>query len=331
MPDRSTLLNQWLEQLGYRDYRLSAASEDASFRSYLRLECGADSFVVMDAPPQQEPCDHFIAIAHKLRGAGLNAPEIIASNLADGFLLLTDFGSADYLSQLDAQTEGPLYADALAALLAMQTGIDADALPEYDEAMLQREMDLFHDWFMVKLLGVELNGPQQAIWQGIKQLLVENALAQPQVFVHRDYHSRNLMKLERHNPGILDFQDAVRGPVTYDLVSLLRDCYVAWPTARVDQLVLDYYESARANGLVDVGAARFKCWFDLMGVQRHLKAVGIFSRLNIRDGKPGYLKDIPRTLGYVCQVCADEAPLAGLSALIEQLQLQQRIDALLQG
>ena len=331
MPDRSTLLNQWLEQLGYHDYRLSAASEDASFRSYLRLECGADSFVVMDAPPQQEPCDRFIAVAHMLRGAGVNAPEIIASNLTDGFLLLTDFGSADYLSQLDTQTEGPLYVDALAALLTMQTGIDADDLPEYDEDLLQREMDLFHDWFMVKLLGVELDGSQQAIWQGIKQLLVENALAQPQVFVHRDYHSRNLMKLEWDNPGILDFQDAVRGPITYDLVSLLRDCYVAWPAARVDQLVLDYYKSARANGLVDVEAARFKCWFDLMGVQRHLKAVGIFSRLNIRDGKSGYLKDIPRTLGYVCQVCADEASLVGLSALIEQLQLQQRIDALLQG
>ena len=331
MPDRSTLLNQWLEQLGYSDYRLSAASEDASFRSYLRLECDADSFVIMDAPPQQEPCDRFIAVAHKLRDAGLNAPEIIASNLVDGFLLLTDFGGADYLSQLDAQTEGPLYADALAALLAMQTGIDAGDLPEYDEALLQREMDLFHDWFMVKLLGVELDASQQAIWQGIKQLLVENALAQPQVFVHRDYHSRNLMKLERHNPGILDFQDAVRGPVTYDLVSLLRDCYVAWPAARVDQLMLDYYESARANGLVDVEATRFKCWFDLMGVQRHLKAVGIFSRLNIRDGKPGYLKDIPRTLGYIRQVSADEASLAGLSALIEQLQLQQRTDALLQG
>ena len=331
MTDRSTLLNQWLEQLGYRDYRLSAASEDASFRSYLRLECGADSFVIMDAPPQQEPCDRFIAVAHLLRDAGLNAPEIIASNLVDGFLLLTDFGGADYLSQLDALTEGSLYADALAALLAMQTGIDAVDLPEYDEALLQREIDLFHDWFMVKLLGVELDASQQETWQIAKQALVENALAQPRVFVHRDYHSRNLMKLERHNPGILDFQDAVHGPVTYDLVSLLRDCYIAWPATRVDQLVLDYYESARANGLVDVDAARFKCWFDLMGVQRHLKAVGIFSRLNIRDGKPGYLRDIPRTLGYVRQVCTDEASMTGLSALIEQLQLQQRIDALLRG
>ena len=331
MPDRSTLLNQWLEQLGYRDYRLSPASEDASFRSYLRLECGAESFVVMDAPPQQEPCDRFIAVAHMLRDAGVNAPEVIASNLTDGFLLLTDFGSADYLSQLNAQTVGQLYADALAALQTMQTGIDADDLPGYDEDLLQREMDLFHDWFMVQLLDVELDASQRAIWQDVKQLLVENALDQPQVFVHRDYHSRNLMKLEWDNPGILDFQDAVRGPITYDLVSLLRDCYVAWPAARVDQLVLDYYESARANGLVDVEAAQFKCWFDLMGVQRHLKAVGIFSRLNIRDGKPGYLRDIPRTLGYLRQVCAEEASMVGLSTLIEELHLQQRIDALLRG
>ena len=331
MPDRSTLLNQWLEQLGYRDYRLSPASEDASFRSYLRLECGEDSFVVMDAPPQQEPCDRFIAVAHMLRDAGVNAPKIIASNLTDGFLLLTDFGSADYLSQLNAQTVGQLYADALAALQTMQTGIDADDLPDYDEDLLQREMDLFHDWFMVQLLGVELDASQRAIWQDVKQLLVENALDQPQVFVHRDYHSRNLMKLELDNPGILDFQDAVRGPITYDLVSLLRDCYVAWPAARVDQLLLTYYKSIRVNELVEVEAAQFRRWFDLMGVQRHLKAVGIFSRLNIRDGKPGYLKDIPRTLGYLRQVCAEEASMVGLSTLIEELHLQQRIDALLRG
>jgi len=331
MLDRSIQLNQWLEQLGYRDYRLSAASEDASFRSYLRLECGKDSFIVMDAPPQQEPCDQFIAVAHKLRDAGLNAPEIIATNLAEGFLLLTDFGGKDYLSQLDPKTEGALYADALAALLKMQAGIDARDLPDYDEVLLQREMDLFHDWFLVKLLGVELDASQQASWQRVKQALVENALVQPRVFVHRDYHSRNLMKLRRDNPGILDFQDAVHGPVTYDLVSLLRDCYVAWPVARVEQLVLDYYESARDTGLVDVDAARFKRWFDLMGIQRHLKAIGIFSRLNIRDGKPDYLKDIPRTLEYLRQVSAAEAPMARLSALIDQLQLQPRMGALLRG
>jgi hypothetical protein len=329
MNDRATQLNQWLDQLGYRNYRLSPASEDASFRSYLRLETDTDSLIVMDAPPAQEPCDQFIAVAHKLRDAGLSAPEIIAYNASDGFLVLTDFGNRDYLSQLSPESEESLYGDALAALLLMQTRIDSADLPRYDEALLNREMDLFNDWFLGKLLGISLDREQQAIWQSIKQALVENALAQPQVFVHRDYHSRNLMKLETRNPGILDFQDAVIGPITYDLVSLLRDCYIDWPRIRVDQLALEYYEIARVNDLVDVKAEQFVRWFNLMGVQRHLKAIGIFSRLKIRDGKSGYLQDIPRTLEYVRYVCADEMSMAGLFSMIEQLGLKQRIGALL--
>lgn len=328
MSDRAAQLNHWLDHLGYRDYRLSPASEDASFRSYLRLETATDSLIVMDAPPAKEPCDQFIAVARKLRDAGLSAPEIIARNADAGFLVLTDFGGRDYLSQLSPESEASLYGDALAALLLMQTGIDAADLPHYDETLLNREMDLFHDWFLGKLLGNTLDPEQQAIWQSIKQALVENTLAQPQVFVHRDYHSRNLMQLETGNPGILDFQDAVKGPLTYDLVSLLRDCYIDWPPKRVDQLVLDYYELARANELVDVKAAQFMHWFNLMGIQRHLKAIGIFSRLNIRDGKPGYLKDIPRTLEYLRQVSADERSMAGLFSLIEQLGLKQRLGAL---
>jgi len=283
----------------------------------------------MDAPPDREPCDQFIAVARKLRGAGLNAPEIIAQNPVEGFLLLTDFGGSDYLSQLSPASEASLYADALEALLLMQTRIDAAELPLYDTALLNREMDLFHDWFLGKLLGISLDQAQQSIWQSIKQSLVENALAQPQVFVHRDYHSRNLMKLESDNPGILDFQDAVKGPLTYDLVSLLRDCYIDWPPARVEQLALDYYERARVNGLLDAEPAQFMRWFNLMGIQRHLKAIGIFSRLKIRDDKPGYLKDIPRTLEYVRQVSADDMSMAGLFAIIDQLGLNSRIDAIL--
>jgi aminoglycoside/choline kinase family phosphotransferase len=329
MSDRSAQLNQWLDRLGYRNYRLSPASEDASFRSYLRLETDAESLIIMDAPPAKEPCDQFIAVARKLRDAGLSAPEIIAHNSSAGFLVISDFGDRDYLSQLSAENEASLYADALAALAVMQTRIDAEDLPRYDETLLNREMDLFHDWFLGRLLGISLDPDQQANWQSIKQALIENALAQPQVFVHRDYHSRNLMKLETGNPGILDFQDAVKGPITYDLVSLLRDCYIDWPRERVEQLVLDYYESARAHNLVDVEANRFLSWFNLMGIQRHLKAVGIFTRLKIRDGKSGYLKDIPRTLGYLRQVCADEKSMAGLSSLIEQLDLSRRMDALL--
>jgi aminoglycoside/choline kinase family phosphotransferase len=329
MSDRTTQLNQWLDQLGYRNYRLSPASEDASFRSYLRLETAAESLIVMDAPPAKEPCDQFIAVAQKLREAGLSAPEIIARNPAEGFLVLTDFGGRDYLSQLNPESEATLYGDALAALLLMQTRIDATDLPPYDAALLNREMDLFHDWFLGKLLGISLDPGQQAIWQSIKQALVDNALAQPQVFVHRDYHSRNLMKLETGNPGILDFQDAVKGPITYDLVSLLRDCYIDWPPIRVDQLALDYYEFAKVNDLVNVKAAQFMRWFNLMGIQRQLKAIGIFSRLKIRDGKAGYLKDIPRTLEYLRQVSADEMSMVGLFSMIEQLGLNRRAGALL--
>jgi N-acetylmuramate 1-kinase len=328
MSDRLTLLNRWLEQSGYRDYRLQRASEDASFRSYLRLEVKGTSLIVMDAPPEQEPCDRFIDVARRLRAAGLNAPEIIASNLQDGFLLLTDFGSDDYLSRLDPQSEPALYGDALAALLTMQSRTVTDGLPDYDEALLLREMDLFHDWFLGELLGIELDPAQQSLWLQTRQMLVDNALAQPRVFVHRDYHSRNLMVVEQDNPGILDFQDAVYGPITYDLVSLLRDCYIAWPVDRVRELANQYFDSARDNGLIDVEGAQFLRWFNLMGIQRHLKAVGIFARLKIRDGKSRYLGDIPRTLAYIEQVSAGEMSMLGLLRLLDQLSVRQRIDEL---
>jgi len=329
MNDRYKQMRRWLDSLGYQDYTLSAASEDASFRSYFRVKTGTESWVLMDAPPHKEPCDHFIEVATKLHNAGLSAPEIIHQDLSQGFLLLTDFGSTDYLSILDANTSGPLYKDALAALLKMQTSIGCDDLPRYDETLLLGEMDLFRDWFLKALLGIELDAAQQAVWQSIKQVLVQNALEQPQVFVHRDYHSRNLMKIENRNPGILDFQDAVKGPLTYDLVSLLRDCYIAWPAARVGQLALDYHDLARVNGLVDVGSSQFLRWFNLMGIQRHLKAIGIFSRLKIRDGKKGYLKDIPRTLEYIEQVSTEAMNMSGLSSLIADLDLKSRIKALL--
>ena len=322
------MLKRWLDSQGYRDYQLTPASEDASFRSYLRLQTAQASLIVMDAPPDREPCDQFIAVADKLRAAGLSAPEIIARNLEQGFLILTDFGSSDYLSQLDRQNEASLYDDALAALLRMQLRIDADDLPPYDAELLLREMDLFHDWFVGRLMGITLDPGQQACWQSVKKALVDNALEQPQVFVHRDYHSRNLMKTANGNPGILDFQDAVKGPITYDLVSLLRDCYIDWPPPRVDQLALAYYQMARVRQLVEVDSERFLHWFNLMGIQRHLKAIGIFSRLDIRDGKAGYLKDIPRTLEYLRQVSAGEVSMQGLLSMIDQLQLSRRARSL---
>lgn len=318
-------MKAWLDSLGYRHYELSPASADASFRSYHRLVSGGQSWIVMDAPPEQEPCDEFIAISEKIRAAGLSAPVVLEKNLEAGFLLLTDFGREDYLSVLNEQTEVFLYADALAAILQMQTKIDTDGLPVYDRVLLEQEMNLFHDWFLQQQLALELTGEQAQNWQAIKDSLIKNAMEQPQVFVHRDFHSRNLMKLEVGNPGILDFQDAVKGPISYDPVSLLRDCYIDWPAARVEQLLHDYYQQALDNGLTDANFDCFRHWFNLMGVQRHLKAIGIFSRLNLRDGKTGFLQDIPRTLGYVELVCAEEPEMKGLSALIGELNLGQRV------
>ena len=324
MSDRTNALHQWLAQLGYRDYRLTPASEDASFRSYLRLETGTESLIVMDAPPEHEPCDRFIAVAGMLRDAGLSAPEILASNLDDGFLLLTDFGAEDYLPNLDQQSRELLYGDALESMLTMQSRIDPKSLPPYDEALLRREMGLFHDWFLGELLGIELDDAQEAAWERLQQTLIANFFDQPQVFVHRDYHSRNLMVLSTGNPGILDFQDAVRGPVTYDLVSLLRDCYIDWPIAVVEGLMRDYHERACEAGVTNVDLDGFRRWFNLTGIQRQLKAVGIFSRLKIRDGKARYLGDIPRTLGYIEQVAPGEASMCELLQLFEQWQLRER-------
>jgi aminoglycoside/choline kinase family phosphotransferase len=330
MSDRLQQMERWLNSLGYHHYTLTSASEDASFRSYQRLQQGENSWVVMDAPPDKEPCDRFIDIATKLREAGLTAPEVIDQNLELGFLLLTDLGATDYLSVLNADNKDALYADALVALLQMQVHVTSHDLPEYNRALLSQEIDIFHDWFLGELLEIQLNESQQAQWRSIKQTLIQNALEQPQLFVHRDYHSRNLMKINPNNPGIIDFQDAVFGPITYDLVSILRDCYIDWPIDEVESLALDYYRAAKAAALLDVDSHQFLRWFNLMGFQRHLKAVGIFSRLKIRDGKSDYMNDIPRTLNYLCQVSELEPGMAGFSDLIVELNLCERIKAMIE-
>ncbi len=324
MSDRKAALQQWLVQLGYRDFDLAPASADASFRSYLRLTRDNGSLIVMDAPPGREDCRPFVHVAGLLRSAGLSAPEVIDRDLEQGFLLLTDFGRDDYLSCLDAESFDKLYRDALDALLRMQVNIDARELPPYDATSLEQEMDLFRDWFIDRAQGLSLDAVR---WRRIKQILIDNALAQPRVFVHRDYHSRNLMVIDDGNPGILDFQDAVYGPLTYDLVSLLRDVYIGWPGTRIETLVRDYHARARSAGLVDIDGDGFLEWFDLMGVQRHLKIAGIFSRLRIRDGKPSYTRDIPRTLGYLRDVCATRSSLAELAELLDDLDLLKRARA----
>jgi aminoglycoside/choline kinase family phosphotransferase len=285
---------------------------------------------VMDAPPDKEPCNHFIEIAAKLRQAGLSAPEVIDQDLELGFLLLTDLGATPYLSVLNADSKGALYADALDALLQMQVNVTSHNLSEYNPALLKQEMDLFHDWFLGELLDIRLNESQHKQWISIQQSLIQNTQEQPQLFVHRDYHSRNLMKINTGNPGIIDFQDAVCGPITYDLVSILRDCYIDWPIDEVEALALDYYRAAKAVALLDVDQHQFLRWFNLTGIQRHLKVVGIFSRLKIRDSKSGYLNDIPRTLNYLRQVSALEPSMIGLNDLIVELNLCERIKAIIE-
>ncbi len=317
--DRITAIRDWLPDFIGNDFELTPASEDASFRRYFRVRYDDHTRIVMDAPPDKEDVRPFIDIARRLEAVGLHAPHIYEIDLEQGFLLLSDLGSSSYLSQLSNDSVERLYGDALNALVRMQDAPVRD-LPPYDETLLRSEMELFREWFLGTHLGMPLDALLNARMEVIYQPLVASALAQPRVFVHRDYHSRNLMIIEENNPGIIDFQDAVIGPVTYDLVSLLRDCYIAWPRPRVEAWALSFRDAAVAHGtLRATDDATFLRWFDLMGVQRHLKAIGIFSRLNYRDGKPGYLEDIPRTLAYVHEVSGRYEELAELHSLVGEL------------
>jgi aminoglycoside/choline kinase family phosphotransferase len=282
----------------------------------------------MDAPPDKGDMHSYVAIARRFHALGLNVPEVLEENHDQGFFLITDLGDQLYLQHLSDQTVERLYGDAMGALVVLQAGSFTQAagkfLPDYDETLLQREMEIFREWYLGRHLGLKLTAGQQAALDETFMLLTRTALSQPRVWVHRDYHSRNLMVTDHNNPGILDFQDAVRGPATYDLVSLLRDCYIAWPRERVEDWVKGYHDLALQSGIpAGDDDNQFLRWFDLMGVQRHLKATGIFARLNHRDGKPGYLSDIPRTLGYVQEVSARYPELQALNALLRELKLTE--------
>ena len=325
MDNRLIALKHWVGQvLDLGEYEIRPASTDASFRRYFRVTSAGASHIVMDAPPGQEDPRRFIDVARRLHALGLNVPEVLEQDLGQGFLLLTDLGSEMYLPHLNEATVERLYGDALGALVVLQAGIFTDSafLPEYDAALLERELGIFREWYLGRHLAVTLDAAEQRVLDESGARLIAAALEQPRVWVHRDYHSRNLMVTPRNNPGILDFQDAVRGPVTYDLVSLLRDCYIRWPQEQVMEWVKGYFELASQSGLpVGEDEAQFLRWFDFMGVQRHLKAAGIFARLNHRDGKSGYLGDIPRTLGYVLEVSGRHAELAGLHRLLVELRI----------
>lgn len=331
MDTRFEALRKWVGRvLGATHGDIRPASSDASFRRYFRVTRDGESFIVMDAPPEKEDSRPYVAIAQRFHALGLNVPRILEQDLERGFLLLSDLGERLYLPQLGESTVERLYGDALGALIVLQTGTYAgDAagfLPDYDEALLLREMELFRDWYLGRHLGLSLTRSQSHALEAAFEALIRSARTQPQVWVHRDYHSRNLLVTGRNNPGIVDFQDAVLGPVTYDLVSLLRDCYIAWPRARVEDWAKGYHVLALQSGIpVGEDDAQFLTWFDLMGVQRHLKASGIFARLYHRDGKPGYLPDIPRTLGYVLDVTAHHPELESLAVLLRELRIPERL------
>ncbi len=314
---RRAALERWLGAHLPASFTLSPASEDASFRRYFRaaLDDGR-SFIAMDAPPDKEDCRPFVRVAGLLRDAGVNAPRVEAQDLAQGFLLLTDLGKRTYLDELNAQNAARLFGDATDALVKWQLASKAGVLPEYDEALLRREMDLFPEWYVQRHLGKAVpKAPLEAVFD----LLVKSALAQPAVYVHRDYMPRNLMVCEP-NPGVLDFQDAVRGPITYDAVSLVRDAFLSWEEEQVLDWTVRYWEKAKKAQLpVDADFGQFWRAFEWMGLQRHLKVLGIFARINYRDGKPKYLADTPRFLGYALSVSKRYRELAPLARLLEEL------------
>jgi len=331
MNERFQMMLNWLETLSLlQDCDVSQpepASADASFRRYFRIQAqcntGSQSYIIMDAPVEHEDCRPFIAVSNQLVEMGLNVPKVLAQNLDQGFLLLSDLGNVTYLSELQKCSEShadKLYGDALAALVTLQTKGEtaAKTLPAYDAQLLTTEMSLFPDWLLDKHLSIGLDTLEHQAWKNTETLLIESVLKQPQVYVHRDYHSRNLMVVEQGNPGILDFQDAVKGPITYDAVSLLRDCYIAWPEQQVAEWQRNYFlQLAELNVMKRDEWSGFQKSMDLMGIQRHLKASGIFARLYHRDGKDGYLNDIPLTLNYIAKVGSHYSEMHSLVALLE--------------
>ena len=325
---RTLALQAWLARLFPGEkWHIEPASADASFRRYFRISLPdrGDSRIVMDAPPAQEDCRPFIQVAELLRQAGLNAPTVLAQDLEQGFLLLTDLGATTYLAALqqDDASADALFSDATDALVAWQLASRPGVLPPYDRALLRRELDLFPDWYIARHLGLALAPQQREQLENIFALILASNLAQPAVYVHRDYMPRNLM-LSAPNPGILDFQDAVYGPVSYDLASLVRDAFISWEEERALDWVVRYWDKARRAGL-PVGSDFGDFYRDLewMGLQRHLKVLGIFARIKHRDGKPGYVEDAPRFLRYIRAVSARYNALAPLAHLLDAIENRQ--------
>ena len=324
--DRRVQLERWLQ--GFypaQSFILSPASADASFRRYFRLDFvegfeGPRSLIAMDAPPEQENSAPFIRVAGLLNAAGLNAPLVLQEDLQQGFLLLSDLGKQTYLHVINEQNADELFGAAIDALIVWQRSSKPKVLPPYDAALLRRELDLFPDWYVAKHLKLELSASQKNVLERSFALIMASNLAQPKVYVHRDFMPRNLM-ISTPNPGILDFQDAVYGPISYDLLSLFKDAFISWDEAQVLNWVVRYWEKARAAGLpVNEDFAEFYRDFEWMGLQRHLKVAGIFARLCYRDGKRNYLEDVPRFLNYIRKTCERYDAMKPLLHLLDEFE-----------
>lgn len=326
---RLAQLTDWLATTALVDCgSLRPASSDASFRRYFRLDVvpalrdkiGA-TLVAMDAPPERENVPAYLHVAGLLREAGVTVPVIVAQDVERGFLLLSDLGVTTYLQRLDSDNASFMYSDAIDALLKFQLASQADVLPAFDRAFALREMNLFPEWFLGRHLGVTLDAAQQAQLDQVFEAICANVLAQAPVYMHRDFHSRNLMWMDQDNPGVLDFQDAVYGPITYDLASLLRDAYIQWDEEFVLDWVVRYWQSAKKLGLpVNPDIDGFYRDFEFMGLQRHLKILGIFCRLNYRDGKTIYMGDLPTVLDYVRKTANRYKELKPLVRLLDAVE-----------
>lgn len=316
--ERMAALSHWVSTL-FPETSCSVIplAGDASFRRYFRVMVADQSFVAMDAPPQLENCQPFIAIAKAFEQSLVRFPRIFSIDLQQGFLLLSDFGDRQLLPLLNDETADALYRTAIDVLCEMQRchAVSNYALPHFDDAQFWREFEIFYTWYVKKHMNYGLSVDEENQLKNTYQLLIDAAKSQPVVFVHRDYHSRNIMLCADGELGVLDFQDALWGPITYDLVSLLRDCYIVWSESQVQQWTTCFYEKNK-HQMGDIDFATFMRWFDWMGLQRHLKCLGIFSRLYYRDQKNGYLKEIPRVLDYVMSVCNRYPELAGLAHLL---------------
>ena len=322
--ERLQALQLWLgRELGSDSFDLAPASSDASFRRYFRATLNGSNYIVMDAPPAHEDCRPFIHVAGMFGEAGVHVPKVLAQDLEQGFLLLSDLGSTTYLSILNEANAHELYLDANSALVKIQLASKPAVLHEYDRELLTRELNLFPEWYVGRHLNAALSPEQQEILRSVFERVLSNNLSQPRVYVHRDYHSRNLM-VSDPNPGVLDFQDAVYGPITYDLASLYKDAYIRWDEEQVLDWTIRYWEAARKERLpVSHDFYEFYRDFEWMGVQRHIKVLGIFARLFHRDSKDGYLKDMPLVMDYLRKACERYPELVPMARLLDELENRQ--------